>query len=80
MLLSPRKMGEIVHISGLSWWFSGKESTSQAGDVGLIPGSGRSPGEENGYSLQNPCLGNPMDRGAWRTTVYGVTKESDMTK
>ena len=45
-----------------------------AGDPGLIPGSGRSPGERNGYPLQCPCLENPMDRGAWQATVHGVTK------
>ena len=39
-----------------------------------IPGSGRSPGEGKGNPLQHPCLGNPMDRGAWRATVHGVTK------
>ena len=43
----------------------GKESACNAGDPGLIPGSGRSPGEGNGYPLQYSCLGNPMDRGAW---------------
>ena len=42
-----------------------KEPTSQAGSVGLIPGSGRSPGEENGNPLRYSCLGNPMDREAW---------------
>ena len=42
----------------------GKESAGNAGDLGLIPGSGRSPGEENGYPLQYSCLGNPVDRGA----------------
>ena len=47
---------------------------------GLIPGSGRSPGEENGYPLQYSCLENPVERGAGQTTVHGVTKESDMTK
>ena len=52
----------------------GKESTSDAGDVGSTPGSGRSPGEGNGNTLQYSCLGNPMDRGAWKATVYGVTK------
>ena len=45
-----------------------------AGDVGLTPGSGRSPGEGNGNTLQHSCLGNPGDRGAWRATVHGVTK------
>ena len=42
----------------------GKESTSNARDLGLIPGLGRSPEEGNGYPLQYPCLGNPMNRGA----------------
>ena len=44
------------------------------GDVGLIPGSGRSLGEGNGNSLQCSCLGNLMDRGAWGATVRGVSK------
>ena len=48
---------------------NGKESTCNAGDVGLILGWGRSPGEGNSYPLQYSCLGNPMDRGAWRATV-----------
>ena len=43
-------------------------------DAGLIPGLGRSPGEGNGNPFQYSCLDNPMDRGAWRATVYGVTK------
>ena len=46
---------------------------------GLIPGSGRSPGEGNGNPLQYSCLGNPMDRGAWRAIVHGITKELDVT-
>ena len=57
---------------------NGKESACNAGDPGSIPGSGRSPGEENGNPLQYSCLGNPMDRGTWRATVHGVT-ELDMT-
>ena len=44
------------------------------GDVGLIPGLGRSPGERNGSPLQYSCLGNPMDRGAWQAAVHGVAK------
>ena len=44
------------------------------GDVGLIPGSGRSPGEGHDSPLQYSCLENPMDRGAWWATVYRVTK------
>ena len=51
-----------------------KESACNEGDPGLIPGLGRFPGEGNGYPLQYSCLGNPMDRRAWWTTVHGVTK------
>ena len=51
-----------------------KASASNAGDPGWIPGLGRSPGEGNGNPLQYSCLENPMDRGAWRATVHGVTK------
>ena len=53
---------------------NGKESASQAGHMGSIPGSGRSPGEVNGNPLQYSCLGNLIDRGAWRATVHGVAK------
>ena len=53
-----------------------KESACNAGNPGLIPGSGRSPGEGNGNLLQYLCLENPMDRGAWQATVHGVA-ESD---
>ena len=52
----------------------GKASAYNAGDLGLIPGSGRSPREGNGNPLQYSCLENPMDRGAWEATVHGVTK------
>ena len=45
-----------------------------AGDAVLIPGSGRSPGEGNGYPFQYSCLENSMDRGPWWATVHGVTK------
>ena len=48
--------------------------------MSLIPGSGRSPGEGHDNPLQYSCLGNPLDRGAWGTTVHGVTKESGMTE
>ena len=50
-----------------------QETTCNRGIVGSIPGSGRCPGEGNGNPLQYSCLGNPMDRGAWRATVHGVT-------
>ena len=45
-----------------------------AGDPGSVPGSGRSPGEGNGYPLQYSCLENSMDRGAWWATVHVITK------
>ena len=48
--------------------------TVNAGDSGSIPGSGRCPGEENGYPFQYSCLENPMDRGAWWVTVHGTAK------
>ena len=51
---------------------------ASAGDVGSIPGSGKSPGEGNGNLVQYSCLGNPMDRRGWRATVHGVTEELDM--
>ena len=52
----------------------GEESSCNAGDSGLIPGLGKSPGEEIDYPLQFSCLENPKDRGAWQATVHGVTK------
>ena len=51
-----------------------KVSACNAEYPGLIPGSGRSPGEGNGNPLQHSCLGNPMDRGAWRGIEQGVTR------
>ena len=52
--------------------------SANAGDVGSIPGSGRSPGEENGIPSQYSCLGNPMDRGGWWTTVSGIAIRCDL--
>ena len=52
----------------------GKESACSAGDLGSIPGSGRSPGEGNGNPLQYSCLENPMDRGVWQATTHGVAR------
>ena len=61
-----------------SWGFpagsDGKESACNVGDLGSIPGSRRSPGEGNGNPLQNSCLENPMDRGAWKATVHEVAR------
>ena len=68
----------VLLYSELPWWFSGKESISQAGDFSLITWLGRSPGEENGNPLQYSYLGNSMDREAWQVTVHG--KELDMTE
>ena len=51
-----------------------KNPPANAGDVGLIPGLGRSPGEGNGNPLQYSCLENPMDKGAWQATVHGAAK------
>ena len=59
---------------GFSGGSDGKESACNAGDLGLIPGLGRSPGKGKGYPLRYPCLQNPMDRGAWWATVHGVAK------
>ena len=52
----------------------GKASVCNSGDLGSIPGLGRSPGEGNGTPLQYSCLENPMDGGAWWATVHGVAK------
>ena len=56
-----------------------KNPPASVGDVGLILGLQRSPGEGNGNPLQYSCLENHMDRGAWWATVHRVPKESDMT-
>ena len=56
-----------------------KNMSANTGDMSLIPGSGRCPGEGNGNPLQYSCLENPMGRGAWWDTVHRVKKESDMT-
>ena len=52
----------------------GKDSTCNAGDLGLIPRLGRVPGQGNSYPLQDSGLENSMDRGAWQTTVHGAAK------
>ena len=70
----PLAQVEIKWAIGIPCGSDNKESAYNAGDPGSIPGSGRSPGEGNGYPLQYSCLENPMDRGAWRATVHGVAK------
>ena len=59
---------------GFPGGLAGKESAYNVGDLGSIPGLGKYPGEGNGNPLQNSCLENPMDRGAWWATVHGVAK------
>jgi len=66
-------------IIGFSGGSVAKNLPANAEDTGSIPGSGRSPGEGNGYPLWYSCLGNLMDRGAWWATVHGVAKESGAT-
>ena len=79
LLLSPKDIKlNFLSTALFCWCFPGgsvvKNPPANAGDVGLIPGSGRSPGGGNGNPLQYSCLENPMERGAWRATVYGVAK------
>ena len=69
----------MYYVFGLHWWLRGKEFAFSEGDSGLIPGSGRSPGEGNDNPLEYSYLGNPIDRRAWQATVHGVAKQSDMT-
>ena len=69
-----------IRLTGLPCWSDGKESSCKAGDLGLILGSGRSPGEGNGNPLQYSRLENSMDRGAWWVIVHGVTKSLDRTE
>ena len=64
----------MVTVPGFPSGSDGKESACNSGDLGLIPGLGRSPGEGNGYPLQYSCLENSMDRGAWWAIVHGVAK------
>ena len=64
----------IVDFKGFPGSSDGKASACKAGDLGSIPGLGRSPGDGNGNSLQYSCLENSMDRGAWWGTIHGITK------
>ena len=75
-MISPIKGNKANDVDSSSQGFlgglDGKESACSAGDPGLIPGLGRSLGEGNGSLLQYSCLENPVDRGAWQTTVHGI--------
>ena len=79
---APRPSEQIfVRLLGFPGGSDGKESTRNAGDLGSIPGLGRSPGGGHGYRLQYSCLENPMDRGAWQATVHRQGRtESDTTE
>ena len=77
------RSGQVLFLifSGTSIWFWASlvvlvvmNPPANAGNMGSIPGSGRSPGEGNGNPLQYSCLGNPMDRGVWQATVHRVAK------
>ena len=82
-LLWPQLTTTRARLPSLRRWLSGKKKKKKnlpanAGDVGSIPGLGRSPAGGHGNSFQYSCLQNPMDRGAWQATVRGVT-DSDTT-
>ena len=72
--LSPHLAESLLRRTRAPGGSEGQEPARNAGDPGSIPGLRRSRGEGNGYPLQYPCLGNPMDRGARRGTVHGVAK------
>ena len=65
---------DIYIIGGFPGGSASKESVCNAGDLGLNPGLGRSPGGGRGKPFQYSCLENPIHRGAWWATVHGVTK------
>ena len=65
---------QLFHLWGFPGGSEVKASACNAGDLGSIPGSGRSPGEESGNPLQYSCLENPTDGEAWWATVHGVAK------
>ena len=71
---------KLQKVEGFPGGSDSKESACNAGNLSLIPGLGRCPGEGNGNAPQYSCLGDPMDRGAGRATVHGVSKKSDMTE
>ena len=73
-LVLKSQLSETSASEGFPGGSDGKESACNAGDAGLIVGSGRFPGEGKGDPLQCSCLEKSMDRGAWRATVHGVSK------
>ena len=83
LIFAGEKTSASIHLTDCLLGFPGgsadKESACNTGDLGSIPGSGRSSGEGNGYLLRYSCLENSMDREAWWATVHGVS-ELDMTE
>ena len=71
-----------MYLARVPQWLRDKESgnAGDAGDMGLIPGPGRSPGGGHGNPLQYSCLGNCMDIETWQAVVHGAFKESEMTE
>ena len=76
--LVPTKYVNLLTLSSFPSGSDDKESACNARDQGWIPGSGRSPGEENGYPLQFFCMEDPVDRGAWQATVNEVAKSQTL--
>ena len=74
MLLWATHWDLLLYLLGFPGGSDGKEPACNAGDLGSIPGSGRSPGEGNVNPLQYSCLENSMDRGGWWAIVHGVAK------
>ena len=70
----PQSNRNILRHLGFPGGTDGKESACKEGDLGSVPGLGRSPGGGHGNPLQYSCLENPLDRGAWQATVRGVTR------
>ena len=67
-------MAYLLFITRLKLGFPGGSDSKESGGQDSIPGSGKPPGEGNGYPLQYSCLENSMDKGAWQATVHGVAK------
>ena len=73
-VLKPNCGSTSIVCSGFRGGSDGKESACNAGDLGLIPGLGRSPGGEHGNPVQYSCLENPIDKRVWQATIHGVIK------
>ena len=72
--MNIKVLGDYLPTGGFPGGSDGKQSAYNVGDLGSIPGSGRSPGKRNGYPLQYSCLENIMDRGARPATLHGLAK------